>query len=74
MFINITCNVCTLALGNRIGSAARRQPSRSSVRHRRLRRQNSSSEESDSSDIENSGNGESFDHLCLNVGVEEGTY
>jgi hypothetical protein len=67
MFINITHNVCTLAVGNRIGSSARRQPSRSAVRHSRLRRQNSDSEESDPSDRENSDRGESFEHLYLNV-------
>jgi len=67
MFITITCNVCTLAVGNRIGSAVRRQPSRSTVRHNRLRRHYSDSEDSDTSDRENSDEGESFEHLCLNV-------
>jgi len=67
MLINITCNVCTLSVGNRIGSAARRQPSRSTVRQNRLRRRYSDSEDSDTSDRENSDPGESFEHLCLNV-------
>jgi hypothetical protein len=67
MFITITRNVCTLAVGNRIGSAARRQPSRSTVRHNRFRRHYSDSEDSDASDRENSDEGESFEHLCLNV-------
>jgi len=67
MFINITCNVCTLAVGNRISSAARRQPPRSTVRHSRLRRHYSDSEDSDTSDRENSDPGESFEHSCLNV-------
>jgi len=67
MFINITCNVCTLAVGNRNGCAARRQPSRSTVRHNRLRRRYSDSEDSDTSDRENFDEGESFEHLCLNV-------
>jgi hypothetical protein len=67
MFINITQNVCTLAIGNRIDSAARRQPSRSTARHNRFRRHYSDSEDSDTSDRENSDKGESFEHLCLNV-------
>jgi len=66
MLINITHNVCTLAVGNRISSAARRQPSRSTVRRSRVRR-HSDSEESGTSDRENSDPGESFEHLCLNV-------
>jgi len=60
-------NVCTLAVGNRIGPAARRQPSRSTARHNRLRRHYSDSEDSDTSDRENSDQGESFEHLCLHV-------
>jgi hypothetical protein len=67
MFINITRNVCTLAVGNRISSATRRQPSRSTVRHNRLRRHYSDSEDSDTSDRENSDQGEFFEHSCLNV-------
>jgi hypothetical protein len=67
MFINITCNVCTLAVGNQIGSAARRQPSRSTVHHNRLRRHYSDSDDSDASDRENFDQGESFERLCLNV-------
>jgi condensin complex subunit 1 len=39
--------------GNRNGCAARRQPSRSTVRHNRLRRRYSDSEDSDTSDREN---------------------
>jgi hypothetical protein len=66
MFINITYNVCTFAVGNRIGSAAHRQLSRSTARCNQLRRQ-SDSEDSDTSDRENSDKGESFEHLCLNV-------
>jgi hypothetical protein len=64
MFINNT-NDYTITLGNRIGSAARKQMSRSTVRRNRRRHLSSDSEDSGMSDGENSNKGESSDYFYL---------
>jgi hypothetical protein len=64
MFINNT-NDYGITLGNRIGSAARKQMSRSTARRSRQRHQSSDSEDSDMSDGDNSNKGESSQYFYL---------
>jgi hypothetical protein len=66
-FINNIKNGYNIALGNRIGSAARKQMSCSTVRRNRRQHQSSDSEDSDASDGENSDKGESSDYFYLVV-------
>jgi hypothetical protein len=66
VFINNT-NDCSISSGNRIGSSAHKQLSRSTVRRNWRQQQSSDSEDSCLSDSDNSDKGVSSECFYLNV-------
>jgi hypothetical protein len=58
-------NDYSIALGNRIGSAAHKQMSRSTIRRNRRQHLSSDSGDSDTSDGENSNKGESSEYYLF---------